>query len=261
MKTILVDDELWALKQFEMEAADVDGIEIAGIFSDSDEALAYAKEHSVDFALLDVEMPGMNGIELGEHLREIYPDIVIIYVSSHPHYFAQAYQNVRADYYLLKPYSKQDVEDVIKRAKLLLKRQYKRVFFRTFGRFDMFVDDKPIKFSNAKAKELLAICVDRRGGVVTLDEAIGKLWEDSPPTERIKTRYRKAVAYLHALLSEYDAADIFVSGYGTCHIERDKVDCDYYDFLAGRRDRRYSGEYMYEYSWAEMTAAAIEQLT
>ncbi len=40
------------------------------------------------------------------------------------------------------------------------------------------MDGNLVKFRNAKAKELLALCVDHRGGEVTMEEAIDKLWED-----------------------------------------------------------------------------------
>ncbi len=51
---------------------------------------------------------------------------------------------------------------------------------RTFGYFDLFVDERPVMFKSAKAKELLAVLVDRQGGTVTTDQIIGTLWEDRP---------------------------------------------------------------------------------
>ena len=77
---------------------------------------------------------------------------------------------------MTKPYDRKDIEEVLERARLLARRQNKRVYFRTFGRFDMFVDGRAVYFENAKAKELLALCVDRRGGIVTIEEAADKLW-------------------------------------------------------------------------------------
>lgn len=258
MKTIIVDDESWALQQLQLELSKEDDIEIAGAFSDPEEALSYAKTHPVHFALLDVRMPGMDGLELGCSLRKINTDIIIVYVSSYPEYFLEAYRNVRADYYMLKPYRSIDVQDVLMRARLLSKRQRKRVQIRTFGRFDLFIDEQVVQIRNAKAKELLALCVERKGGNVKMEEAIDKLWEDSPLTENVKTRYRKAVAYLNALFAEYRVPDIFVSAYGTCHINRDKIACDYYEFLDSSEKPQFFGEYMHEYSWAEETAAWLD---
>ena len=258
MKTILVDDELWALNALEAELEKVVDIDVVGAFSDSEEAKAYIEKHPVDFALMDVQMPGINGLELGSALRKSNPDAIIIYVSSYPEYFTDAYRNVRADYYMLKPYKHEDVEDALERARLLAKRQKKKIQIRTFGRFDVFINEQPVKFKNAKAKELFALCVDRKGGIVKMEEAIDKLWEDSPLNENVKARYRKAVAYLHALMMEYRIPGIFVSGYGSCHIIKEAVSCDYYDFLDAKEGAHFFGEYMHEYSWAEETAAKLE---
>ena len=58
------------------------------------------------------------------------------------------------------------------------KMEGKRIVIRTFGYFDIFVDGETIPFSCKKAKELLALLVDRRGGFVTTGDAISYLWED-----------------------------------------------------------------------------------
>ena len=53
----------------------------------------------------------------------------------------------------------------------LTKMEGKRIVIRTFGYFDIFVDGETIPFSCKKAKELLALLVDRRGGFVTTGDA------------------------------------------------------------------------------------------
>ena len=82
MKAILVDDMLLDLQLFELKRADMPDFEIVGKFTDPDQAIAYATGHVVDFALLDIDMPGMNGIELAQRLRQIrrdFPGIVLIF--------------------------------------------------------------------------------------------------------------------------------------------------------------------------------------
>lgn len=258
MKTIIVDDEQWALRQVEQEFKNEKSIEIVGTFQNPIDALKYALSNPVEFALLDVKMKGMDGIELGRELRTLYPDVIIVYISSYPEYFSDAYRNVRADYYMLKPYRHEDVADVLRRVELLSRRQKKAVQVRTFGRFDIFINEQPLQFSNTKAKELLAICIDRNGGIVKMEEAIDKLWEGEPLSENVKARYRKAVAYLNAIFTEHRVPDIFVTGYGSCHIVKEKISCDYYEFLEAKEKPLFFGQYMFEYSWAEETAAMLE---
>ena len=53
MKTILVDDELWMLRQYREECSGLPEIEIVGEFSFAQDALDYARENLVEFALLE----------------------------------------------------------------------------------------------------------------------------------------------------------------------------------------------------------------
>lgn len=64
--------------------------------------LELVKEKPVDIALLDIEMEGMNGIETGHKIRTIYPDAVIVYITSHDDYARDAFK-VSAFQYLSKP--------------------------------------------------------------------------------------------------------------------------------------------------------------
>lgn len=265
MKVMIVDDEKLALQQFLLETEDMPAVEVAAAFSDPQEALDYMKEadakDSVEAAFLDIEMPGMNGLILAEKLREIKPDLVVIFITGYEQYAFDA-MKIKADYYMTKPYDRNDIEEVMERARLLARRQRKRVYFRTFGRFDMFVDGETVSFANTKAKELLALCVDRKGGSVTIEEAVDKLWEGRAYDNRVKNLYRKAVMYLRQLLGELGVEEIFHGNRGSCNIDLLKVDCDYYELLKGNPEAvrvwEMTGNYLQEYSWAEETAVRLE---
>ena len=62
MDTIVVDDELLSMEQFEEECKGIPEINVIGKFDNPEDALEFAKTRRVDFALLDVEMPRMNGL-------------------------------------------------------------------------------------------------------------------------------------------------------------------------------------------------------
>ena len=261
MQVMIVDDERLALRQFMLETEEMTDIEVVGAFTNPFEALEFVKKHPVETAFLDIEMPGMNGIQLTEKLREILPDLVVIFITGYESYTLDALK-VKADYYLTKTYDRKDITEVLERARLLSARQRKRICIRTFGRFDVFIDGKAVYFPNAKAKELLALCIDHRGGMVTIEEAADKLWEDRAYDDRVKNLYRKAVMQIRQVLTEHGVEDLFSGGRGSCQIDVRKVDCDYYALLEGspeaQRVWKVSGHYLQEYSWAEETSARLE---
>lgn len=261
MRVMIVDDERLALQQFMLETEDIPDVETVGAFADPFKALGFIKEQPVEAAFLDIEMPGMNGIELTEKLREVQPDLVVIFITGYENYTLDALK-VKADYYLTKPYDREDITEVLERARLLSARQKKRVYIRTFGRFDVFIEGKAVHFPSAKAKELLALCVDHRGGMVTIEEATDKLWEDRAYDNRVKNLYRKAVMQIRQVLAEHGVEDFFSGSRGACQIDARKVDCDYYELLKGNAEAqrvwKVSGQYLQEYSWAEETSARLE---
>lgn len=65
MKTIIVDDEELAIRQFEMECKKLPWVNIVGRFHHAQEALEYVEKEKIEAAFLDIELPGMNGILLG----------------------------------------------------------------------------------------------------------------------------------------------------------------------------------------------------
>lgn len=179
MKTILVDDMLLDLQLFELKCADMPDFEIVGKFTDPNAAIEYAAGHVVDFALLDIDMPGMDGIHLAQALRRLRSDIIIVFATAHPKFAVEALK-MKADYIIFKPFDREDIADVMERAKLLRRRQCKRIHFHTFGAFDMLVDGEPVHFRSGKAKELMALCVYRDGRPVSIHEIVETYGERTP---------------------------------------------------------------------------------
>jgi two-component SAPR family response regulator len=130
---------------------------------------------------------------------------------------------------------------------------------RTFGYFDVFVGGKPIAFKNKKSKELFALLVDRRGGFVTSDEAIGFLWEDETVNPVTLARYRKVALRLKNTLENYGIADTVEAVDGKRRIVSEKVHCDLYDYLTGRDEfaNLFKGSYLTNYSWGENTLGEL----
>lgn len=263
MKIIVVDDEMNNLEAFEMEAEGIDGVEIVGKFQDPRKALAYASCEPVDLAVLDVEMPELNGIVLGQELRKCRPDIGLIYITGYEEYAFNAFQ-LEACAYILKPFNQDDIKRAFIRAgKILGIREVSvgrpDVFIQTFGRFEVFVNNRPMQFKSSKAKELMALLVDRKGGIVNTEEILTYLWEDKPDTDSSRSLCRKVIQRLHSNLEEYGIDDIIVRHSRGRSLDAGKVTCDYYDYLDGKEAavRAFCGEYMTNYSWAEDTLSRL----
>lgn len=262
METILVDDELWGLKSFEIECADVEEIEVIGSFQNPLKALELAESQRVDLAILDVEMPEMTGLDLSDRLRELYPDIIIFFVSAYDKYMVDAMSKRKADHYLLKPYTADDVRAELERAKLLSARQRKKVRIHTFGNFEVYADGKPVSFTSPKAKELLALLVDAQGESVTAEDAFSMMWEQLDYNHTEAGRYRKALSKLQATLVDAGIENILSYFPRARAIRRDMVECDYFDLLAEkpRAIKEYSGRYMNQYSWGEERIALLNRI-
>lgn len=255
MKVILVDDEPLSLELFRVECGNMPGFEVAGLFDSATDALNYAQQNPVDFALLDINMPEMSGIELARRLRLSRPEMVIIFVTAHPEYAADAI-HAKADFVVFKPYEREDILDALERARLLSERQKKRIRFRTFGHFDMFVDGRLVSFKSSKAKELLALCVSRMGGEVTIYEMVDTLW---PGTEEQGLGYRTTIKALADTLKEVGADKLLKRRRSVLCLDTGEFDCDLMDFKAGKADavNAYHGEFMQQYPWAQTMARSL----
>ena len=135
------------------------------------------------------------------------------------------------------------------------------IFIRTFGRFEVFVDDRPIRFKHEKAKEMLAVLVDRKGGFVSGREMIGYLWDTEDVNRVTLSRCRKVAMWLKEELNENGVGDIIESEGRARRLCSGKVHCDLYDYLSHREKfaDTYGGVYMSEYSWSEYTTAELNK--
>lgn len=133
------------------------------------------------------------------------------------------------------------------------------IFVRTFGFFDVFVGGVPIYFRGSRSKELLAMLVDRRGGFLDAEEAISRLWENEPADRTTYARYRKVAMRLKQSLEAAGIGDIVEYRNGRRRVLPEKFSCDYYRFLERGGDQGFTGTYMSNYSWSEVTLAEIEQ--
>lgn len=91
-----------------------DGFEIVKSMQPQD-FLVLLEEKKPQLVLLDIDMGEINGIQLGDSIKALLPDIVIIYITAHEKYAVDAFK-VRAFHYLLKPLKKENLFSVLDEA-------------------------------------------------------------------------------------------------------------------------------------------------
>lgn len=258
---IAVDDEPIVLSVLTRVLAEVEPSSDIHSFGSARKVLA-ALEGGLrpDVAFLDIEMFGMNGLELAKHIRDVSNKTKIVFVTGYPQYALEAYR-LHARGYLLKPVSIKKVRAELEELKSPPLQDYGRIHVQTFGNFEIFADGKPLHFKHSKTKELLAFLIDRRGSAVNTSELCAVLWEQKPDSRSVRSHLRTLIADLNHTLSDAGAEEILIKKRNSFSIDCQQLDCDLYDFL--RREtyaiNSYNGEYMSQYSWAEMTLATLEQ--
>ena len=138
--------------------------------------------------------------------------------------------------------------------------EQKRVTVQTFGYLNILIDGEPVVFEHEKAKELLAVLIDRQGKFVSSGEIISCLWEDEAVNENTQSRCRKAAYHLRRILEAYGLNDLLESTpKGYRRIRTEMIDCDLYHYLNGEEAyvNRFRGAYMSDYSWAEQTLTML----
>lgn len=252
MKTIFIEESLKAAGTFEAMVQQIPEVHMIGSFQNDWSVLHFMEHNAVDLVVVEADAKKADGMFLAKYLRRQYPNVMVIVISDTADYAMEAFQ-IHAAAYLLKPYTKEEFAYAVNSACLLSKRKKKGVFVKTFGHFDVFVNNTPIMFRSGKAKELLALLVDRQGGTVSTDQIICALWEERPNDEATQSLCSKVCKGLCRELTEYGIQDMFVTNHGSRRVNVDLFECDLYQFLEGREHarRQFVGDYLLDYSWAE----------
>ncbi len=116
MRCVIVDDEFPAREELKYFISKFPGTELTQEFGDSLDAFDYLQEHAkeVDVLFLDINMPELNGLNLGKIIRKLNPGMKIVFVTAYREYAVDAFE-IQAFDYLLKPYSEDRIEKLLSR--------------------------------------------------------------------------------------------------------------------------------------------------
>lgn len=113
LNCVIVDDEATSIEQVSEYITNSPQLKLLKAFTSPKEALAFIKStNNIDIVFMDVDMPFMNGFELGFLIRE--DTSLLIFITSHAKYALEAY-DLSVDAYLLKPFNFSKFFSVVQR--------------------------------------------------------------------------------------------------------------------------------------------------
>ena len=114
LRVLIADDEMIARKRLHRLLAAMPHVEIAGECTSGEEVLRRLEEEDVDVLLLDVQMPGLNGIETKALMADDGP--YVVFTTAHPEHAIEAF-DVGAVDYVLKPIEPARLAKALERAR------------------------------------------------------------------------------------------------------------------------------------------------
>ena len=176
IKIAICDDESFYREQFlKIVTANFDCVEIN--LYDCGEDLLSVEELDFDIIILDIEMSGINGVDVATRLKEKKCRTLVIFITSHIDCITQAMQTAPFQY-ILKPFDNQSIVDQVKRAIEKIKKQKNQIVVRWKG-FESFVNVGDVEYIEYNSRKVKIHCTDNNIhlSVGRMDEINNKLIE------------------------------------------------------------------------------------
>ena len=115
MKVLIVDDEQLARDRLARMLTDMNGYEVVGQAANGMQAIERCESTQPDVVLLDIRMPGMDGLEAARHMAGMEQPPAVVFCTAYEEHAIEAFK-VQAVGYLLKPVRRDDLSAVLSSA-------------------------------------------------------------------------------------------------------------------------------------------------
>jgi len=126
LRVLLVDDEPLARQRLARLLAEHENYQIIAEAGNGQAALDWLRQHKADLVLMDIQMPGLTGLEVAEQLMGLLPNNgprpAIIFCTAYDEHALTAFK-VEAVDYLLKPIRKEDLNKALQKAQRWIEQQ------------------------------------------------------------------------------------------------------------------------------------------
>jgi len=207
MKVLVVDDEKLARERLVRMVEILDDHEVSGIAESGDEAVRQAIKLEPDIVLLDIRMPGIDGMEAGKQLATLATPPAVIFCTAFDEHAIEAF-NVNASGYLMKPVrrealtealgkvcavNKVQLEAIIGKEEIPQPRSRTHISARTWRGIEL-IPLADVKFFQADHKY---VTVRYSGGEVLIDDTLRDLEQEFG--DRVVRIHRNALVMMEHL--------------------------------------------------------------
>ncbi len=215
MRILIADDEPLARARLGALLRDCDGAEVVASVGDGEAALAACASVRPDLLLLDIAMPGLDGIGVARRLAALPDPPQLVFCTAYEEHALAAYE-LRAADYLLKPVRVERLREALARAQALRQRKPS-----TGAALLAQVHGAPVRVPLAEVLYLSAddkyVTVHRVAGEVLIEQSLKAIEEAFPgrfvrvhrgclvPVERLLGLQREAEGTMHALIAGCEA--------------------------------------------------------
>ncbi len=181
IRVVLADDHALVRAGIRALLEKLPGLAVVGEAGDGREALALVKQHRPDVVLMDVTMPGLNGLDAADRIAKEYPEVRVIVLSMHENeeYYWRALKAGAAGY-LLKKAASVELETAIRQVvggELYLSREISDRLVKKFSRKGLGDQKSPLEQLTGRQREILQLIAEGQN-----TKQIGELLQVSPKT-------------------------------------------------------------------------------
>ena len=160
----------------------------------------WEEKRNTDLLLLDIEMPGMNGVDLAKKLRKMGESLQILFITGNAEYALDGYE-VEAVSYLLKPVKEEQLISCLNRAKARLGREEPAILLEAAGELSR-VKIRDISFLESAGHDTLVYLNREENGSKTAGRSGTATVQQSNPAETEILRSKMGIQKLEQLLRE-----------------------------------------------------------
>jgi YesN/AraC family two-component response regulator len=189
-RVLIADDVLETRRNTRLMLADNPMVDIVAIAHNGREAVELAKRHQPDIALLDINMPEMNGFEAFQEMHRIFPTMACVIISAEDdNQSFRSAMNVGAREYLVKPFTVYQLNNAVKKVGDIVKTD----------REEAAVSER---LRNQRASYLIQLAGEYARTRRTDDEAL-EVFEQLAANPECDIRWLRTLAMLYIIRQEW----------------------------------------------------------